>query len=115
VQRVVWPLARCQIHSIVQITREVSNGKVYELGRDRKPRWSFEGAVNPVDVRVLPNNRVLLAESGKVTERDLKGNIIWEKQTRGSPYNVQRLSSFPVSSVAIRLRRLTSACGHSKP
>ena len=68
-----------------------STGKVYELGRDRKPRWSFNGANSPVDVRVLPNNRVLLAESGKVTERDLKGNIIWEKRTNGSPYNVQRL------------------------
>ena len=68
-----------------------STGRVYELGRDRKPRWSFNGAVDPVDVRVLPNNRVLLAETGKVTERDLKGNIIWQKQTLGSPYNVQRL------------------------
>jgi hypothetical protein len=48
----------------------------------------------PVDAWVLPGNRVLIAEySGhRVTERDLKGKILWEKGGfNGSPINVQRL------------------------
>ena len=27
----------------------------------------------------------------KVTERDLKGNVIWQRQMNGNPHNVQRL------------------------
>jgi len=83
-----------------------ANGTILELGRDHKPRWSFGGTINPVDCWVLPNNRVLVAEysGNKVTERDLKGNIIWTKQTNGSPHNVQRLPNghiFIASNVQI--------------
>jgi HEAT repeat protein len=72
---------------------EHNTGKITELGRDRKPRWSFAGTQSPVDAWVLPNNRVVVAEYGRqlVTERDLKGAIIWQKQLNGSPRNVQRL------------------------
>jgi HEAT repeat protein len=71
-----------------------ANGRVFELGRDNKPRWSIEGLMYPVDAVVLPNNRVLIAELNgqRVTERDLKGNIVWKKDGLGSqPINVQRL------------------------
>jgi HEAT repeat protein len=74
---------------------EHNTGIITELGRDRKPRWSFGGTQNPVDAWVLPNNRVVVAEYGgrKVTERDLKGKIIWQKQLNGNPHNIQRLSN----------------------
>jgi len=41
----------------------------------------------------VPGNRVLVAEwnGNRVTERDLKNNIIWKKQVRTNPANVQRL------------------------
>jgi hypothetical protein len=72
---------------------EWNTGRIYELGRNRKERWSFGGTRNPVDALMLSNNRVLVAEfsANTVTERDLKGTIIWQKQVVGNPQNVQRL------------------------
>ena len=72
---------------------ESNTGQVVELDRDRKPRWSFGGLQFPVDAWVLPNNRVIIAEltGNKITERDMKGKIIWQQPTTGQPYNVQRL------------------------
>ncbi len=71
-------------------------GRVMELGRDGKPRWVISGLLFPVDAYVLPGNRVLIAEcQGKrVTERDFKGNILWQKEGLGSKTcNAQRLSN----------------------
>jgi hypothetical protein len=81
-----------QVFGFVAIC-ELNTGRITELGRDRKPRWSFTGTSNPVDVVVLPNNRVVVAEQGgnRVTERDLKGNIIWQKQLTTYPWSIQRL------------------------
>jgi hypothetical protein len=76
---------------------EVANGgagRVVELGRDNKPRWTVGGLQFPVDAVVLPGNRVLVAEFNgrKVTERDFKGNILWQKGgLNGEAVNVQRL------------------------
>jgi hypothetical protein len=74
---------------------EANTGQVVEIGKDGKlTRWSFGGVLFPVDAWVLPNNRVLVAEcnGAKVTERDFKGNIVWQRQgLNGSPVNVQRL------------------------
>jgi HEAT repeat protein len=73
---------------------EANTGQVVEIGRDGKQRWSFGGVLFPVDAWVLPGNRVLVAEcnGAKVTERDLKGTILWQRQgLNGSPVNVQRL------------------------
>jgi HEAT repeat protein len=78
---------------------EVNNnnvGRVVELGRDNKPRWSVGELQYPVDAWVLPGNRVLVAEYNgrKVTERDLKGTIVWQKEgLPGQVVNVQRLSN----------------------
>ena len=72
---------------------ESNTGRILELGRDKKPRWSFGGLQFPVDAWVLPNNRVIIAEltGSKITERDMKGTVHWEQRTQGQPYNVQRL------------------------
>lgn len=72
---------------------EHSTGRILELGRDRKVRWSFAGTQNPVDALVVSNSRVLVAEYTvqRVSERDLKGNIIWQLRVNGPPHNVQRL------------------------
>jgi hypothetical protein len=69
------------------------DGKVIELGRDGKPLWRIDNVPFPVDGWVLPGNRVLIAEwnGSKVTERDFKGNVLWEKAGPGRPTTVQRL------------------------
>jgi HEAT repeat protein len=70
------------------------NGTVSELGRDGKPRWTITGLSNPMDAQLLSNDRVLITEGGarRITERNLKGDILWQKQLGNSfPYNAQRL------------------------
>jgi HEAT repeat protein len=70
-------------------------GRVVELGTDHKPRWEINGLMTPYDAQVLPGGtRVLIAEYGgqRVTERNLKGEIIWQKQTVGTwPLYAERL------------------------
>jgi HEAT repeat protein len=72
---------------------EHNTGRIVELGRDHKPRWSFAGTQNPVDAWVLPNGRVVVAEysGNKVTCRDRKGNVLWLKQMNCNPHNIQPL------------------------
>lgn len=81
---------------LLQVDPNNNNGRVVELGRDGKPRWQFDGVQFPVDVQMLANNRVLIAEYNgrRVTERDLKGSVLWKMDNLpGSPVNVQRLRS----------------------
>jgi|GEM_PF-332197 HEAT repeat protein len=71
-----------------------NNGEVVELDRDRKERWKLTGLSNPRDAEVVSNDRILVAEQGaqRVTERNRKGDIIWEKKIQGAfPIGVQRL------------------------
>lgn len=70
------------------------NGRVRELDRAGKQRWIVEHLQYAVDAWVVGGNRLLVAEYNgmKVTERDLKGKILWEKTgLRGRTTNVQRL------------------------
>jgi HEAT repeat protein len=70
------------------------NGRLREITRDGKVRWQFEGLQYPVDVQALPGNRVLVTEYNgmKVTERDFKGKVLWEKTgLPGRALNAQRL------------------------
>jgi HEAT repeat protein len=68
-------------------------GKIWECGRDGKPRWQMQNLFGPMDAQVLPNGRVLVAESNaaRVSERDLAtGNIVWQHSV-GNPVVCQRL------------------------
>jgi hypothetical protein len=69
------------------------DGRVWEVGPDQSARWSFGNANRPIDARLLPGGRVLVAEHGsnRVTERDRKGNILWEYPCRSQPVVCQRL------------------------
>ncbi len=71
---------------------DLQGNRVYELDRQGRQRWLISSAGGPSDARILPNNRVLIAEYGadRVTERDLNGKILWEKHIP-NPVNVQRL------------------------
>ncbi len=72
----------------------MNSGTVMELGTDRKPRWQINNLLNPRDAVVVGTDRVLIAEwnGQRVTERNLRGEIVWQKQIPGSnPVGVQRL------------------------
>jgi len=71
---------------------EYNTNSVWECGRDGKRRWTVS-AEGPMDAQVLPGNRVLIAEQSakRVTERDLKGNILWSFPTDEETINCQRL------------------------
>ena len=57
-----------------------NDGTVLEMDKNRKTRWQITGLMNPWDMQMLPNNRVLITEYNgmRVTERDLKGKVLWE-------------------------------------
>jgi hypothetical protein len=68
-------------------------GQVVELDRDRKVRWQVGGLRAPFDAHLLPGGRVLVAEfGGGVTERNLKGDVLWQKAIF-NPMQCQRLAS----------------------
>ena len=71
-----------------------NTGEIIELGPDRKVRWKMNGLMNPRDVQVLGNDRLLIAEwnAQRVSERNRRGDILWQKQLPGSyPLSAQRL------------------------
>ena len=71
-----------------------SNGRVSEVTRDGKIRWTVGNLRYPVDAIVLPGERVLVTEwdGQRVAEWDFKGNLIWKKDSfNGRPTNAQRL------------------------
>ena len=75
------------------------NGQVWETPRGGQKRWSFGGVQGAMDAHTLPNGRVLVAENNqnRVTERDSKGNVVWEYRipvapgSSGNPICCQRL------------------------
>lgn len=68
-------------------------GCVWLAGRDGKPRWEIHGLDGPNDAHLLSHNRILVAErnASRVTERDLKGNILWQKKVDGGAIACQRM------------------------
>jgi HEAT repeat protein len=72
---------------------QTQTNQIIELGADGKPRWTLNNLAGPQDVEVLPGDRVLVAEynAQRVTERNLKGDILWQKQVPSWPVGVQRL------------------------
>jgi hypothetical protein len=79
---------------IVEMNRN-QTGRVAELGADGKPIWQIEGLLYPVDAQVLANDRVLITEyrSRRVTERDFKGDVKWEKSLPAVVQGAQRLAN----------------------
>ncbi len=67
--------------------------EVQEIKADKSVRWKFDVNTQVVDAQVVGENRVLLAEfqMQRITERDFKGAVLWEKQVGGNPISVQRL------------------------
>ncbi|HYV36129.1 MAG TPA: hypothetical protein VE988_10525, partial [Gemmataceae bacterium] len=74
---------------------EAGPDRLVALDRNGQVQWKIEGLDHPIDFQILLGDRVLIAEykAGRVTERDLKGKILWEANTPGPPMNVQRLAN----------------------
>jgi hypothetical protein len=67
---------------------------IVELDANKKERWKFEVTTFAVDAVVVGPDRVLIAERNgqKISERDFKGNVKWEKALPGNTVlAVQRL------------------------
>jgi HEAT repeat protein len=69
-------------------------GKVLDLDAANRVRWSIDGLQKPLDAQMLAGERVLVAEhdGDRVTERNRKNEILWEKQITG-PLMAQRLAN----------------------
>ncbi len=76
------------------VVPEMHANKVWECGRDGKPRWELAGLHCPIDAQVLPGGRLLVAELNghRVTERDHTGKIFWEHKVN-TPIACQRLAN----------------------
>jgi HEAT repeat protein len=72
---------------------KASQGRVWACGRDGRARWQFDNVTNPVDVCLLPNGRLLVAEhQGRcITERDRQGKIVWRHDIKDHAVSAQRL------------------------
>lgn len=70
----------------------LDKNKVVDLDAKNKPRLEIGDLEFPLDVQLLPGDHFLFAEhnGGRVTERDKKGEIVWEKKV-DSPLAAQRL------------------------
>ncbi len=81
---------------------------VTALGPDGKQRWALTGLEGPLDAQVLANRHILVAESNRVTERDLGGTVLW-KLDGVNPVSVQRLPNgntfIPCNDVLIEVDR----------
>jgi hypothetical protein len=67
-------------------------GKIIMLDSSNNILWKIDNLQFPLDAQILPDEKVLVAEhqGNKVTERNKKGVIIWEKKIDG-PLAVQKL------------------------
>jgi HEAT repeat protein len=68
--------------------------RILELDDKNVVRWQIDNLLFPLDVQVLPNNRLLVAEykGNRVTERNFKGEILWQYYFEG-PQMAQRLAN----------------------
>jgi HEAT repeat protein len=69
-------------------------GRVVELGPDNKVRWEVGQLQWPMAAQVIGPDRVLIAEQNisRVSERDFKGNVKWQKQVN-QPFACERLKN----------------------
>lgn len=80
-------------HCIVSETGQTN--RVFEWRPEGKPRFDLTDLTSPVDARILPGRRVLVAEQQgrRVSERSFSGKLLWEQTFDDGPISVQRLPS----------------------
>jgi hypothetical protein len=72
-----------------------TNGRVVEYDAAGRERWQIGGLRYPIDAQMAASDRVLIAEyAGRVvTERNVKGEVLWEHHTAGLLLGARRLAS----------------------
>jgi hypothetical protein len=72
----------------------LDQGRVFELDSKDKVLWQLEYLQLPLDVQMLPEDRLLVAEynNSRVTERTLTGEIKWQRAVN-QPIVAQRLAN----------------------
>jgi hypothetical protein len=69
-------------------------GRIWECDRQGKVRWELTSDLGgPLDFHQLPNGRFLIGEyiRRRVTERDTKGKVVWQKACNSNVLTCQRL------------------------
>jgi hypothetical protein len=92
--RLSWDAGQRGLTVVCEFDGSLNNrGKAYEFGRDLQPRWVIDELQGPMDVHVVPGGKVLVVEATgqRVSERDLKGKILWQVEVSGQPVACQRL------------------------
>jgi HEAT repeat protein len=80
-------------YTVVAEYTDGRNGRVLEYGADGRVRWKVENIPWPLDVEVLPGQRLLLTEfyDQRVAERNFRGELLWHKQLTQNPLSARRL------------------------
>jgi outer membrane protein assembly factor BamB len=71
----------------------VGGGSIWAARADGKPIWKIKDTCGSVDVDVLPNGHVLLAEwqTQSITEYDRESKMVWTKKLSNYPTTCRRL------------------------
>jgi HEAT repeat protein len=82
-----------QGYTLIGVVDNRNMGKLQELDTAGKVRWTINNLQYPVHARKIRRDRVLICEylANNVTERDLKGKVLWEQRVLGQPLSAQRL------------------------
>jgi hypothetical protein len=89
-----FTMVLCQSKPVVN--KQVKQGTfVCELDRARNIRWKFDVPIGSMDAFLVGPQRVMVLESTsrRVTVRDFKGKIQWEKPLPNNVLSVQRLAN----------------------
>ena len=78
---------------VVQLDLPGTDGRVFEQDARGRMRWQIKDLQYPLDAQVLDSRRVLVAEynARRVSERNHKGEILWQTILSGSPMCARRL------------------------
>jgi HEAT repeats/PQQ-like domain len=80
---------------IAQIDLHGSGGRVLEIGAGGRTCWQIEDLQFPIHACEIDSQRVLITEydGRRVTERNHKGEILWQKQVNSIPLSARRLAN----------------------
>src|SRR6516165_5528693 len=69
------------------------HGQACQVDANGKIDWCVEGLEFPLDLQLLPNDHILVAEyrANRISERDLKGTVVWQHKI-DNPLVAQRLN-----------------------
>ncbi len=80
---------------VAEMDLRSTNGRVVEYDAAGKERWQIAGLRYVIDAQMLGPERVLVAEyiTRIVTERNLKGDIVWQYHANGLMLGARRLAN----------------------